>query len=438
MKSLFSRITKKALSLMLVIIVLIGCSSQILAAYTDNIKVGDTLKFTGTSWAVYKTEYSARTLDSSNVKKYLNKNKTITVEFKSGNVLKIGENEYIYYGSTASKYFSKVSSANTSTSSTNTSTNNSNINSTNTTNTKPIENNNQNNSTSNISNLRERTRKRLSFLKSLLNLFSKNESDTKTNITTPSISSITIPSEAGPGYKFHYNNLSDKEKKTYRYIYSKKSDLINAIQINLEPLSNTLDGLTPDEFFKSMKALELDHPEFYYITSQNKYSLSYNPATKNVTRLNFTSKNSSLKQNFDKIDSIANTLISDVKNKSDYEKLKYLHDWIVKNLTYKTNVSLSLDGFITKQGQCMTYALMYKYLLNKLNIDCVYVSGYVKNEGNHAWNQVKLNGKWYGVDVCWDDPTGANLRYTYFLKGKNTFKNRTLDYSYPSLSNSNY
>ena len=213
MKSLFCRITKKALSLMLVIIVLIGCSSQILAAYTDNIKVGDTLKFTGTSWAVYKTEYSARTLDSSNVKKYLNKNKTITVEFKSGNVLKIGENEYIYYGSTASKYFSKVSSANTSTSSTNTSTNNSNINSTNTTNTKPIENNNQNNSTNNISNLRERTRKRLSFLKSLLNLFSKNESDTKTNITTPSISSITIPSEAGPGYKFHYNNLSDKEKK---------------------------------------------------------------------------------------------------------------------------------------------------------------------------------------------------------------------------------
>ena len=42
--------------------------------------------------------------------------------------------------------------------------------------------------------------------------------------------------------------------------------------------------------------------------------------------------------------------------------------------------------------------------------------------GGHAWNLVKVNGKWLHVDVTFDDPivNGSNTnktpRYTYFLK----------------------
>ena len=39
---------------------------------------------------------------------------------------------------------------------------------------------------------------------------------------------------------------------------------------------------------------------------------------------------------------------------------------------------------------------------------------------NHAWNNTIFNGKWFLVDVTWDDPTGEydgtdREIYTYFL-----------------------
>ena len=51
------------------------------------------------------------------------------------------------------------------------------------------------------------------------------------------------------------------------------------------------------------------------------------------------------------------------------------------------------------------------------------------NRESHAWNDVLIDGKWYAVDVTWDDPiiVGGNgrltndLRYNYFLKGSDTF-----------------
>ena len=40
---------------------------------------------------------------------------------------------------------------------------------------------------------------------------------------------------------------------------------------------------------------------------------------------------------------------------------------------------------------------------------------------SHQWNKVMLDGKWYNIDVCWND-TGFNA-YKYFLKGDGAFRN---------------
>ena len=54
---------------------------------------------------------------------------------------------------------------------------------------------------------------------------------------------------------------------------------------------------------------------------------------------------------------------------------------------------------------------------------------------SHAWNYVKIDEKWYAVDVTWNDPIikgGAKptneLKYEYLLKGSEKFfKNHTED-----------
>ena len=100
-----------------------------------------------------------------------------------------------------------------------------------------------------------------------------------------------------------------------------------------------------------------------------------------------------------------------------------------------------------------------KYLLDGLEIENVLVSGTATNSNNstesHAWNYVKLNDKWYAIDVTWDDPIikgggvlSDKLRYQYFLKGADNFlKNHnengylsqnSMKFEFPKLDNKDY
>ena len=81
------------------------------AKYTTQLSKNDKLKFTGNAWSVYKTQAIAESLGNGKhpkVKRYLKKGETFQILEVKGNVLKIKNNEYIYYGSTAAKYFKKI------------------------------------------------------------------------------------------------------------------------------------------------------------------------------------------------------------------------------------------------------------------------------------------------------------------------------------------
>ncbi len=100
---------KKTLLILIITIMLMSVTIPVLAAtYTGSINVGDKLKFTGKSWTIYKTESAAKNLDKSQTNGALSKNQEVTVSAKNGNVLKIGTNKYIYYGSSAANNFTKV------------------------------------------------------------------------------------------------------------------------------------------------------------------------------------------------------------------------------------------------------------------------------------------------------------------------------------------
>ena len=76
--------------------------------YTSKLVKGNQLKFTGTAWKVFKTKKSAKSVangKSPTAKRFIKNKEKIRILEIDGNVLKIAEKEYIYYGSTASKYF---------------------------------------------------------------------------------------------------------------------------------------------------------------------------------------------------------------------------------------------------------------------------------------------------------------------------------------------
>lgn len=88
-----------------------------------------------------------------------------------------------------------------------------------------------------------------------------------------------------------------------------------------------------------------------------------------------------------------------------------LHDYLAVNCVYDyqnflnntvPTVSHSTYGvFANRVAVCDGYALAYKYLLKQFGINCYMVTS---DEMAHAWNLIELNGKYYQVDVTWDDP----------------------------------
>lgn len=118
---------------------------------------------------------------------------------------------------------------------------------------------------------------------------------------------------------------------------------------------------------------------------------------------------------------------------STAEKIKTVHDYMVLTCKYDyTNysngtipkVSYTPRGvLIKKKAVCQGYAETFQLFMDALGIPCKTVTGTANNgSGNgyqgHAWNMVKVNNKWYHVDVTWDDPVPDQkkyINYGYFL-----------------------
>ncbi len=128
-------------------------------------------------------------------------------------------------------------------------------------------------------------------------------------------------------------------------------------------------------------------------------------------------------------------LAEQMKGKSDYETVKNVHDYLIKNFEYDYRTSMEnhtdIDGFRDKTMVCSGYSLAAYYLLNKVGIKTNVITGSageeLGDELNHMWNMVQVEGKWYNLDVTWDDQGGTGVSYTYFLKSDQDFpKHRRL------------
>lgn len=110
-------------------------------------------------------------------------------------------------------------------------------------------------------------------------------------------------------------------------------------------------------------------------------------------------------------------------NMPTIEKIKIIHDYIIDNAeydklkyenkndtTYKSNTAYGV--LVQGYGTCNGYADAMAIFLDKLNI-----INYKISNSEHIWNLVYLDGKWYHLDLTWDDPiSDVNInRDTYFL-----------------------
>ena len=112
-----------------------------------------------------------------------------------------------------------------------------------------------------------------------------------------------------------------------------------------------------------------------------------------------------------------------------YDKYLAFHDWLINKNSYGY-LSAADDPKRLLSGQaytalsfgtgvCGAYAQAMQMLCEAAGLPCTLVLGEAIGGSSewvgHAWNQVRIDGSWYQMDVTFDDPVGAAvLRYNYF------------------------
>ena len=111
-----------------------------------------------------------------------------------------------------------------------------------------------------------------------------------------------------------------------------------------------------------------------------------------------------------------------------------VHDLLIDRMEYDTATLENYGGtpdpdndnpygaLIGGKGICEGYTRTFQLLMDICGIECISVYGNSNNGreyGEHAWNQVRLDGEWYVVDVTWDDPlssgtVSAKSHHRYF------------------------
>lgn len=202
-----------------------------------------------------------------------------------------------------------------------------------------------------------------------------------------------------------------------RYIDSDYTNYINDI--------NTLTAYNGAEFKKVISTLNnFVHP----YNSSNNVKISYGGDYKIGITINRAYTKDEINEINNKVDKILNENVNN--NMPPKEKIRVIHDYIIDHTeydklkyenknddTYKSNTAYGV--LIEGYGTCNGYADAMEIFLDKINI----INYKISNE-EHIWNLVYLDGKWYHLDLTWDDPiSDINInRDTYFLISTKTLE----------------
>lgn len=221
-----------------------------------------------------------------------------------------------------------------------------------------------------------------------------------------------VETESISGGLYAYECLSDEEKKVYDQI------LYCTMNFKQNIIVSTTDE---DEVSKIFDFVLKDYPEIYWCDS---YSITKYTQDDEVKKIEYspmyTMKEEEKNETQQQIDTSVKKILSKVpKGATDYDKVKFVYDYLVTNITYNTAAVHNQNicsVFIYKESVCQGFTRAAQYLLKQLNVESVPVVGIAKDE-SHAWNLVKIGKKYYYMDTTWGN--------TEEFENKNEYTNYT-------------
>lgn len=253
------------------------------------------------------------------------------------------------------------------------------------------------------------------------------------------------------------------------------------VRLYVEEGSSTL----PVAFGAGRDAFLMDHPDIFYA---DLYGVSVSAGVQNGQYVAYLDTSrvdsiylgalnsvSSIDKAIDEYEAKIAEVVDGAKAKNGViEKIKYVNQYIIDNVEYSFGVEEKIiDGdkynvdnenitpyintaygaLVNGEAVCGGYAKAFKAVLDRLDIPCVCVQGYKRDDTKesspydaHMWNAVQVEGQWYAVDPTWNDT--ANKPEGWMLLGElefskdhiedNVISSSGYELKYPALKPYNY
>lgn len=220
-------------------------------------------------------------------------------------------------------------------------------------------------------------------------------------------------------YYPYYETLNSNQKKIYKQVYA------NALKYKKE--FTPVTKIKSTELSDVIYAINYDHPELFYLDTTYGYKYTSDYTCVQIV-LNYNTTINNIESNKLEFDKEINKIVKEAKKyKTHYEKEKYVHDYLVKNVDYELNSKYNQSAYsaiVNKKSVCSGYARSFQLIMTKLEIPTYYVTG-SSTSGPHAWNIISLSDGFYNIDVTFDDTT---MSHKYFNLEDNKFdKNHKRD-----------
>ena len=195
--------------------------------------------------------------------------------------------------------------------------------------------------------------------------------------------------------EYYFKQLTEEEQRVYR-------ELLKGIRVREKEFYLTISD--DDSIDRSYHAVLKDHPEIFWVHNREKiYKTPYSDSDYCVFTPGYTYTDgeideiqTAMEQNFQEVRALI------PEDASDYEKVRIVYTYVIDHTQYQTGEDdQSIAGvFWKKSAVCAGYAGAVQYLLERLDIPCIYVDGSTKGstEG-HAWDIVKIGQEYYYVDA---------------------------------------
>lgn len=209
----------------------------------------------------------------------------------------------------------------------------------------------------------------------------------------------------------------------YDKIASSMDDINNIIEYGTDykiEIDISEDGyaVTPAELKTVIDVYTRDYTGHFWLNKSWSYSYYLNDKSiKIVTKIHMycyagREETALAKQ---KYDSAADKLIAGITpDMPEFERELILHDRLADHIAYEDGdrVHDAYGALVNGKAVCDGYTKAFQYLLQKVGIQSFMVTG-IGNGVKHAWNIVRIDGKYYNVDLTWDDQK-SDIIYTYF------------------------